>query len=332
MQVTVLGASGGIGNAITRELHARGHGVTAVNRRGDADVPAGVRQAAADADDLAAMTRACAGADVVVMAAQPPYDRWAERWPHMLEVLLAACESAGARLVFVDNLYMHAPAEGPITEASPEHATTPKGRVRAALGRQLLAAHDAGRVRVAIGRFSDYYGPRGPNSFVSMLMLVPGLAGKTMRTFLRDDVPHTFHYLPDAARGFAALVESEAADGRAWVLPAAPALTQGEVAALVNELLPRPVRVSRVSRPLLALGALFSGDLREAKQVTEQFDRPWVVDAAAFTAAFGPIALTEHRTALAETLAWMRGEVPAAGDPTAPDRQPMTPPTSVPSP
>jgi uncharacterized protein YbjT (DUF2867 family) len=51
MSVTVLGAGGGAGGAITAELVGRGHLVTAVTRRGDAAVPDGVRVAAADLYD-----------------------------------------------------------------------------------------------------------------------------------------------------------------------------------------------------------------------------------------------------------------------------------------
>lgn len=38
-------------------------------------------------------------------------------------------------------------------------ARTVKGRTRAAMTEELLAAAEAGRVRVAIGRASDFFGP-----------------------------------------------------------------------------------------------------------------------------------------------------------------------------
>jgi nucleoside-diphosphate-sugar epimerase len=45
----VLGASGGTGSAVVRELVRRGYRVRAVNRRGDAEVPEGVERRAGDA-------------------------------------------------------------------------------------------------------------------------------------------------------------------------------------------------------------------------------------------------------------------------------------------
>ena len=53
----VLGASGGIGSAVVRELDRRGYRVRAVNRRGDADVPEEVERAAGDASTPATAAR-----------------------------------------------------------------------------------------------------------------------------------------------------------------------------------------------------------------------------------------------------------------------------------
>ena len=59
----VLGASGGTGSAVVRELVRRGHRVRAVNRGGDADVPDGsaVERAKGDVADPEGARRACAG-------------------------------------------------------------------------------------------------------------------------------------------------------------------------------------------------------------------------------------------------------------------------------
>jgi nucleoside-diphosphate-sugar epimerase len=77
--------------------------------------------------------------------------------------VLTAAEHASAPLVSRENGY--GPAGGkPMTEDLPLAATTVKGRTRAAMTRELLAAADAGRVRISIGRPSDFSGP-GPPSY-----------------------------------------------------------------------------------------------------------------------------------------------------------------------
>jgi nucleoside-diphosphate-sugar epimerase len=321
LRVTVLGGSGGLGNAIVRELAIRGHEVTAVNRGGDADVPDGVGRAAAHVEDVASTLAATAGADVVVMATQPPYADWPGRFEAMVDHVLAAAEHHGSRVVMVDNLYMYGAPDGPIREDTPERATTPSNVLRRDLARRLLNAHDSGRARVAIGRCSDYYGPRGTNTALVAMAIRPGLAGKPMRAVLALDVPHTFHYLPDAARGFAALIADDRADGQAWILPAAPAITQRDLLELIGRHLPAPAGIGRMGPVMLRLGALFVPDARGMLQVAHQFAAPWLIDASRFESTFGPVEVTPHRQAVAETMAWFQTQataVPATRTPGRP--------------
>jgi nucleoside-diphosphate-sugar epimerase len=308
MKVTVLGATGGIGRAITRELAARGHDVTAAARSiGSVALPAGATPRPTDLRERDQARAACAGADVVVMAAQIPYTGWATELVPLVDAAADAAATAGARLVMVDNLYAYGSPSTPISEATHEAAASRKGVLRREIGERLLAAHASGRVRVSIGRFSDYYGPDGTNSLVHQLMVAPALAGRTVRTYVDADQPHTFHFLPDAAAGFATLVEHPQADGRVWILPAAPALTQRQLVGLVEDALGRPVRRGHVSRRLLRLLGWVQPQLREAVELTDQWDRPYTVDASAFEAAFGPVETTPHAAAIAATLAAFGG-------------------------
>jgi nucleoside-diphosphate-sugar epimerase len=313
MRTTVLGATGGIGRAIVDELAARDHDVTAASRTATAaSWPAGVHAATVDLRDRAATTRACAGADVVVMAAQVPYTGWATELTGLFDAAVDAAAATGAKLVVVDNLYAYGSPGTPITEATPEAATTRKGRLRAALGQRMLAVHAQGRCRVTLGRFSDYYGPGGGNSLLYGLGIGPAVAGRTARTFIADDQPHTFHYLPDAARGFATLAEGDEADGRVWILPAAAALTQGELYDLLGDTVQRPLKVANVSPRMLWTLGLFNGQMREAREVVAQFDRPYVTDASAFEATFGHLPVTDHAQALAATVAGERQRLATA--------------------
>ena len=299
MRITVLGATGGIGRAIVTELATRDHEVTAASRSVEAMTwPQGVHAAAVDLRDRAAARRACSRADVVVMAAQVPYTRWASELTPLFDAAVDAASAADAKLVVVDNLYAYGSPGTTITETTPEAATTRKGRLRAQLGRRMLAAHEHGRCRVTLGRFSDYYGPDGDNSLLFQLGIAPAVAGRTVRTFIDGDQPHTFHYLPDAARGFATLAEHDAADGRVWILPGAPALTQRGLYELLGEALDRPLKVGNVSPRMLWTIGLVNGQMREAREVVAQFDRPYVTDAGTFEATFGPLPVTDHRTAL----------------------------------
>ena len=307
MQITVLGAAGGAGQAIVAELAHRGHRVTAASRSvAGRSWPDGVHQLTTDLRVPGAAAAACADAEVVVMAAQVPYPRWTRELPGLFDTAADAAAAVGARLVVVDNLYAYGAPANPIADGSPTTPDTRKGQLRAALAERLLDRHHRGEVRVTIGRFADYYGPFEGNSLVNQVMITPAVRGRRVRAYIAADQPHTFHYLPDAARGFAALVEHEEADGRSWILPAAPAITQGELIELLRTALQTPLRTSLVTRRMLWALGLVNAELREAREMVTQFDRPYVIDATDHLAAFGDPGLTPHADAVAATLAWAR--------------------------
>ncbi len=306
-QVTVFGASGGIGSALVEELASRGHVVTAASRTLPSErFASSVRLLTTDLRDQRAARTAAAGADVVVMAAQVPYSRWAAELRPLVASAADAAASAEARLVMVDNLYAYGAPDEPITADSPEVATNRKGSLRRDLGRWLLEQHERGAVAVTVGRFPDYYGPNSANSLVNQLLILPAAAGKTARMFIDGDQPHSFHYVRDTARAFATLVERPEADGKVWVLPGAEPTTQRDLIALLNDLVAHDVKVARISPAMLRLAGWFNRELREAREVIPQFDRPYVTDATAFEATFGPFDPTSHAVALATTLDWAR--------------------------
>src|SRR4249920_3957065 len=158
--VLVIGA-GVIGSRVAGMLAERGNRVSVVSRRGSG--PAGV---AADAADAGAMARLAEGAAVIYNCVNPPYHRWPADWPPIAASVLAAAERSGAVLVTLSNLYGYGPAARslgvsaydqahPMTEATPLAATGPKGRIRARVWQDALAAHQAGRVRATEVRPSD---------------------------------------------------------------------------------------------------------------------------------------------------------------------------------
>ena len=258
----VVGGSGAIGGAVVEELGRRGRRVRSIGRR-DADVMD--RQQAIDA---------VAGASVVYQCAAPAYTRWVDEFSTLQANVADAAESAGARLVVVENLYMYGPTDGPMTESLPMAATGKKGALRARLSQDLLERHAAGRVRVTIGRASDYYGPRAVNSAVGEQFFAAIARGKAPRWLGRLDQPHALSFLPDIAAGLVSLGEHPEADGEVWHLPVSPALTGAEWSERTAAIVGRPVRPSRVTRPMVFGLGLFMPLLRELRETLYQWERP----------------------------------------------------------
>ncbi len=302
----VLGASGAAGNAIVHALADRGHSVRAVNRGGNATVSEGVERVAADITSSAGATTAVAGASVVYMAAQPAYHRWTEEFPAMLTNVVDAVGNVGARLIMVDNLYMYAQPTTLMTEDSAEGSDTKKGRVRTQMTQMLRKAHSSGKVRVTIGRASDYFGPNGNNGAVTALAIGPGVAGKGIKWMGSLDKRHSVAYLPDVARAYAILGESDKADGETWILPHGPAPTGGEFLAQVNSALPEPAKTGTITKMMLRMAAPFHKISKESLELAYQWDSDFVADDSKFQQAFGPFETTPLDEAVKTTVDWYR--------------------------
>ncbi len=220
----VIFGTGAIGLATFDALRSRGETARLVNRSGWARVPDGVEVIGGDARDPAFTTTVAAGAGVVYQTLNPPYAEWTAQFPLLQAGVLAAAEATGARLVSMENVYMYGrPAGRVLTEDRAYEAHTRKGQLRAGMARDLLAAHDAGRVEVAIGRASDYFGPRGgAQSNLGDRLFPAALAGGTATVLGDPDQPHTYTYVPDIGEGLAVLGEHPDAPGQVWHLPNDP--------------------------------------------------------------------------------------------------------------
>lgn len=228
----VVGA-GPVGRAVIDELLGRGLPVRAVARHRPADLPTEVEFNRADVTDEEDARRAMAGAGVVYHAASAAYHRWPELLPPLMHGVIAGASASGARVVYADNLYAYGPVDGPLTEDLPKRASGPNGRVRTELADVLLKADAAGTVRAAIGRASDYYGPRGRQSQAGERLFAPVVAGKAAQLLGNPDMPHTFTYLGDFARGLVTLGTHDTALSQVWHLPSAETLTFREFVRLV---------------------------------------------------------------------------------------------------
>ncbi|WP_062289659.1 NAD-dependent epimerase/dehydratase family protein [Demequina phytophila] len=282
----VLG-TGAVGAALVRRLVSDGHEVTAVNRSGSRGrLPDAAALRAGDVTDRAFLDSVVAGAAVVHQVTQPAYHRWEAEFPALQRAVLGAASRAGAAVVLADNLYAYGPPDGVIDAATPERPTTRKGRVRAAMAAEALAAHRAGRVRVALSRPSNYVGDG--YAVMEELVFGPARAARVMRFLGRLDVPHSWSAPADAARTMAAIAEA-GAWGRAWIAPTLEPVTARELARRVWAAAGRsgdPKVQGLRGMPMRVLGVA-DRRLRESAEMMYEFDEPFVVDASATEAALG---------------------------------------------
>ena len=313
-ELHVVFGTGAMGMSVMDALMQRGRRrVRMVNRSGRASVPEGVEVIGGDATDEVFARGASEGASVVYFALNPPYDKWPELFPGLQAGVLEGAANAGAKLIAMENLYMYGPTEGrPLTEDLPYAPNTRKGAVRARMSEELMEAHQSGKVRVAIGRASDYFGPRVLVSSAGEQVFGRAAEGKSAQVQVAGDPnqPHTYTYVADIGKGLVLLGEREEALGQAWHLPSPETLTTRRFVEMIFEEVGKPARIQAAPKILLRAIGLFNPGIRETIEMLYEFEEPFVVDHSKFDRAFG-----EHATPLREsirgTVRWYREERPA---------------------
>ena len=304
----VLG-SGAIGRAIMEELFRRGESVRMVNRSGQLDeAPAGVVVMAADLYDRAKVREVTREAKVVYQAAQPEYHEWLEKFPPFQKSIIDGLTGSEAKLVLVENTYMYGATHGtPMTEDQPHNPHTRKGKVRSELSKAALAAHQDGKMKVVIGRGSDFFGPWGlETTTMGSRAFYPLLRGKAAEITGRADLPHTHTFTGDFGRALVILGERSEADGQAWHVPNdTPRITQGEIVKMFAEEAGIPVKISTKGKIYYSFGGFFIPAAKEMVEMMYEFDQPFIVDSSKFEQTFDMQA-TPMRQAVRETVAWYK--------------------------
>jgi nucleoside-diphosphate-sugar epimerase len=201
--VLVLGATGGIGGEVSRQLRDTGWEVRALQRRAaqPAERRNGINWIRGDAMSRSDVMAAASGCSVIVHAVNPPgYRRWSELVLPMLDNTIAAACAVGATIVLPGTVYNFGPDAYPVlSEESPQRPVTHKGAIRAEMERRLFAACNNG-ARVLIVRAGDFFGPQARNNWFSQGLVKPHQPVTAVSYPGRPGVGHQWSYLPDVAR------------------------------------------------------------------------------------------------------------------------------------
>lgn len=210
----VLGATGGIGGEVARQLRDGGWQVQALQRRLTSPVERrdGITWLRGDAMNREDVQRAARGCAVIVHAVNPRgYRRWAELVLPMIDNTIAAAVNEQATIVLPGTVYNYGPDAFPLLrEDAPQHPKTRKGAIRVVLEQRI---HDAAALgaRAIVVRAGDFFGPRAGNNWFSQGLVKPGRPVKTVRLPGDRGVGHTWSFLPDVARTMVELLARRSA-------------------------------------------------------------------------------------------------------------------------
>ncbi len=307
-QSHVVFGAGQVGRVLAATLSASGHRVRTVSRHRPEGLGSEIDCRAADVTDAEAAIDAATGASVVYQCLGVPYTHWPTMFPQLQRNVIRAAERADALLVTLENVYGYGDTRGKLlTEGLPLSATTSKGQTRAAMTVELLEAEQAGRVRIAIGRASDFFGPGATESTLGTRVFGNAIAGKRSDFIGNPDLLHTYSYVPDIAAGLATLGSDPRAVGQVWHLPGPETVTTRALLDIVADRIGHPIAIRNVSKVVLRLLGLFSPLMRGLAEMSYEFDQPFVLDTSKYGATFGATP-TPLATAVDDTIAWYRSQ------------------------
>lgn len=131
---TILGAGGIIGIELAKHLPQYTNHIRLVNRN-PKQVNPNDELFKADLLNPNDVLKAVEGSEVVYLTVGLPYSTqvWQKDWETVMRNTINACKTHNAKLVFFDNVYMYGKVKGEMTEETPLHPTSEKGKVRAKL-------------------------------------------------------------------------------------------------------------------------------------------------------------------------------------------------------
>ncbi|MCA7922611.1 NAD-dependent epimerase/dehydratase family protein [Burkholderia cenocepacia] len=309
-QALVLGASGGIGGEVARQLRNAGWQVRALKRGLDAEFVErdGIAWVRGDALDRDAVVRAARGCRVIVHAVNPPgYRNWATQVLPMIDNTIAAARAAQATVVLPGTVYNFGADAFPVLrEDAPQHPATRKGAIRVELERRLQDASAHG-VPAIVVRAGDFFGPQLGNSWFSQGLIKAGRPVAAISVPSRG-VGHQWSYVPDVARVMVKLIER-----RETLEPFARFHLGGhwdedgmQMALAVQRVAQRHgMRPALRDFPwwLVYVAAPFVTTLRELLEMRYLWREPIRMDNARVTAVLGREPVTPLDTAVEATLA-----------------------------
>ena len=291
----VLGATGGIGGEMVRQLLAAGWQVRALTR---SELPSprndGITWLRGDAMVGADVVAASQGCTVIVHAVNPPgYRDWDKLVLPMLDNSIAAARLEHATIVLPGTIYNYGSDAFPVLlEDAAQQPSTRKGAIRVELEARLQRASAQG-ARVLIVRAGDFFGPQAGNSWFAQGLVKPGQPVRTVQYPGRPGIGHQWSYLPDVARAMVELLAIRAGlpafarfhlaghwdhDGRQMT---------AAIARVVQQATGRAPRIKPFPWWLMNLAAPFVATLRELREMRYLWQTPVRMDNAKLLAALG---------------------------------------------
>ncbi|MEL7461921.1 MAG: epimerase [Pseudomonadota bacterium] len=243
---------------------------------------------------------AAMGADVIVNAWNPTYDRWARDVPGQTDRVIEAARASGATVMIPGNVYVFgADAPARFAEDTPHRAANPLGRIRV----DMEAAYRAAGIPTIILRAGDFLDTQASGNWFDMVM-AKSLTKGYLTCPGEPDVPRAWAYLPDVALAAVALAERR---DTLEVFEDVPfpgyTLSAREMAAAISTVVGREVRAKPMNWLPIHIARPFWPVAKGILEMRYIWSKPHHLDGTKFARLLPEFAPTPVEAALAAALA-----------------------------
>lgn len=316
-RIGLVGATGPIGGSIAAALGAAGLPFAVIGRSSSSLQATFASEPLAlprtwNPDDPASIRAAFAGLETLIYLVGVPYDAF-QLHPVLMGRTIDAAQAAGVeRLVLIGTAYPFGrPQAARVSESHPRAPHTFKGRMRKAQEDLLLEADAAGRLKGAILRLPDFYGPGVSSSFLADIFAAAA-AGHRAKVIGPIDVPHEFVFVPDVGPVVRDLIKREEAFGRSFNLAGAGTITVRAVAERAFALAGRAPSLLVAGKTMLHLAGLFDPLMRELVEMHYLVTTPVIFADSALEDLIGPTLKTPYEDGIARCFAAAQAKLKAA--------------------
>ena len=302
----VLGASGSMGYAITKELLNREIQVTAFARSQSKlerlfQDQANVTIVAGDAFHIDKLREASQDIDIIYHALGIPYYEWENKLIPLLHNILSVAKDIKAKLVLVDNIYSYGKSHGgKINENSPKQPHTKKGKIRF---KQEQIIKQSG-VPYLIAHFPDFYGPFAENSLLHETFQRVILNQKTI--FIGNpNIPREYIYTPDGAHALIELSLRDHTYGQNWNIPGVGVITGNEILQILRRR-GYSKRMTPISKFMVQIGGVFNKMLKEYAEMYYLNESPVILSGEKLKKELGDIRQISYEVGIMNTLDQMK--------------------------
>lgn len=303
----VIGASGGMGYSVVKELSSRNIPVIAFARtRSKLEKlfyeDSNVTIMTGDMFHYEDLHAAALGVDVIFQAANIPYSEWEDKLAVFMANIIEAAKNRSAKLAIVDNIYAYGHSNDvKVTETTPKNPHTKKGKLR--LEVETLVKESG--VQAIIAHFPDFYGPNAENTLLHYT-LKKIIKNKKSGFVGNQKIAREFIYTPDGAKAIVTLALNHEAYGQNWNIPGHSCITGEEMIQIIRSITNYKKEVSTVTKGMIKFLGLFSANMREAVEMYDLNEKPVILSGEKYEKLIGPIPRTPYNDGLRHTIEYMK--------------------------